>query len=81
MCIRDRRCAARLHQLGHDVLVLEAADEVGGRLRTDRIDGYLCDRGFAVINPAYPALRRWVDIDALDLRPFRAGLLLSLIHI
>ena len=69
------RCAARLHQLGHDVLVLEAADEVGGRLRTDRIDGYLCDRGFAVINPAYPALRRWVDIDALDLRPFRAGLL------
>ncbi|QQS02245.1 MAG: FAD-dependent oxidoreductase [Austwickia sp.] len=69
------RCAARLAELGHDPVVLEAADEVGGRLRTDRIDGYLCDHGFAVINPAYPALRRWVDVTALDLQPFRAGLL------
>lgn len=69
------RCAVRLRELGRHVLVLEAAPEVGGRLRTDRIDGYLCDHGFAVINPAYPALRRWVDLAALDLRPFRAGLL------
>lgn len=69
------RCAARLDELGHDVTVLEAADEVGGRLRTDRIDGYLCDHGFAVINPAYPALRRWVDLAELDLQPFRAGVL------
>lgn len=69
------RCAARLDELGHEVTLVEAGAEVGGRLRTDRIDGYLCDHGFAVINPAYPALRRFVDVDALDLRSFRAGLL------
>lgn len=69
------RCAVRLEELGHEVLLLEAGSEIGGRLRTDRIDGYLCDRGFAVINPAYPALRQWVDMAALDLQPFRAGLL------
>jgi phytoene dehydrogenase-like protein len=69
------RCARRLHELGHDVLVLEAAGEVGGRVRTDLVDGFRCDRGFQVLNPAYPAVRRWVDVRALDLLTFRAGVL------
>ncbi len=45
--------------------VLEASDRVGGRIRTDRVDGFLVDRGFQLLNPAYPAVRRWVDVDAL----------------
>ncbi|MDV3222416.1 NAD(P)/FAD-dependent oxidoreductase, partial [Intrasporangium sp.] len=69
------RCASRLLELGHDVLVLEAGDEVGGRVRTDLVDGFRCDRGFQVLNPAYPAVRRWVDVGALDVLPFRAGVL------
>ncbi len=64
------RCAVRLAQAGRDVVVLEAADAVGGRQRTDAVDGFLLDRGFQVLNPAYPAVRRWVDVDALDLRRF-----------
>ena len=51
----------------------EAADQVGGRIRTDRVDGFLLDHGFQLLNPAYPAVRRWVDVDALDLQPFGAG--------
>ncbi|MBP2416155.1 NAD(P)/FAD-dependent oxidoreductase [Microlunatus capsulatus] len=66
-------CAQRLVAAGVDVVVLEASDGVGGRVRTDVVDGYRCDRGFQLLNPAYPALRRVVDLDALDLRPFRAG--------
>lgn len=69
------RCAARLKELGHEVVVLEAGDDVGGRVRTDVIDGFRCDRGFQVLNPAYPAVRRWVDVDRLDLKPFGAGVL------
>lgn len=69
------RCARRLVELGHDVRVVEASDGVGGRVRTDLVDGFRCDRGFQVLNPAYPAVRRWVDIDALDMRPFDPGLL------
>ena len=69
------RCAQRLVDLGHDVVVLEKADGVGGRVRTDVVDGFRCDRGFQVLNPAYPAIKRWVDLDALHLRPFRAGVL------
>jgi phytoene dehydrogenase-like protein len=67
------RCAARLAASGREVLVLEASDRVGGRQRTDAVDGFLLDRGFQVLNPAYPAVRRWVDVDALGMRPFPVG--------
>ncbi len=67
------RCAQALADAGRDVVVLESADVVGGRIRTDRVDGFLADRGFQVLNPAYPAVRRWVDVEALRLQPFGAG--------
>lgn len=67
------RCAQALVEAGRDVVVLEAADAVGGRIRTERVDGFLVDRGFQLLNPAYPAVRRWVDVDALALQPFGAG--------
>ena len=69
------RCAARLVELGHDAMVLERAHAVGGRVRTDVVDGFRCDRGFQVVNPAYPAIKRWVDLDALNLKAFGAGVL------
>ncbi|QNN51322.1 NAD(P)/FAD-dependent oxidoreductase [Nocardioides mesophilus] len=61
-------CARRLVAAGVDVRVLEASDGVGGRARTDRVDGFLLDRGFQVLNTGYPELRRVLDLDALDLR-------------
>lgn len=67
------RCARVLQDAGHAVVVLEAADAVGGRIRTDRVDGFLVDRGFQLLNPAYPAVRRWVDVDALGLQGFGAA--------
>ncbi|GAA1968345.1 NAD(P)/FAD-dependent oxidoreductase [Nocardioides panacihumi] len=67
------RCAAILHGAGVDVTVLEAADGIGGRVRTDRVDGFLLDRGFQVVNPWYPALRAAVDVEELGLQRFPAG--------
>lgn len=69
------RCADRLAEDGRAVILVESEDSVGGRQRTDEVDGFLLDRGFQVLNPAYPAVRRWVDVDDLALRPFGAGLL------
>lgn len=34
-----------LKKRGHDVIVVEPADRVGGVLRSDRIDGFLCEGG------------------------------------
>lgn len=66
-------CAQRLTRAGVEVCVLEASDGIGGRVRTDVIDGFRCDRGFQLLNPAYPVLERVVDVAQLDLRAFTAG--------
>jgi predicted NAD/FAD-dependent oxidoreductase len=66
-------CAGELVAAGHRVVVLEAGDAVGGRIRSDRVDGFTIDRGFQVLNTAYPALRRAVDLGSLDLRSLPRG--------
>ena len=66
-----------LAEAGRGVLVVEKEDTVGGRVRTETVDGYLIDRGFQLINPAYPALRAEVDLEALDLKPFGHGVQVS----
>lgn len=63
-------CARVLSSRGLEVRVLEADDAVGGRVRTDHLDGFTLDRGFQVLNTAYPALRDMVSLDGLDLRAF-----------
>ena len=67
--------ARTLHEAGVDGHVVEAADAVGGRVRTDDVDGFLLDRGFQVFLTAYPELERQFDVDALDLCPFDPGAL------
>ena len=65
--------ARHLSRRGVDVTVLEGSDAVGGRMRTDIVDGYRLDRGFQLYNPAYPEGARVLDHQALDLKPFIAG--------
>lgn len=66
-------CARTLAAAGVAVRVLEAGDVVGGRVRTERVDGFTLDRGFQLLNPAYPAVRSRVDVGALGLRPLLPG--------
>jgi phytoene dehydrogenase-like protein len=65
--------ARRLAQAGEDVTLFERESEVGGRVRSDYEDGFTFDRGFQVLFPAYPAVQRELDLDALSLRAFRPG--------
>ena len=65
--------ARQLQAFGMPATVLEASDAVGGRMRTDVIDGFRLDRGFQLYNPSYPEGQRVLDHEALDLRPFVAG--------
>jgi phytoene dehydrogenase-like protein len=61
--------AARdLESTGKNVLLIEASNDVGGRLRSDRVDGFILDRGFQVINPKYPQIKRSKLIKELDFK-------------
>lgn len=68
-------CARQLAERGLSVLLLEAADAPGGRVRTDIVDGFKLDRGFQVLLTAYPEAQRQLDLDALRLRSFQPGAL------
>src|SRR5215212_4199877 len=66
-------CAKVLTERGHEVVVFEVSDGVGGRVRTDEKHGFLLDLGFQVYFTAYPAAKRYLDHAALDLRAFDPG--------
>ena len=68
-------CAGALAEAGRPVQVLEREAVSGGRVRTDRVDGFLLDRGFQVFLTAYPEAQRRLDYAALRLRPFYSGAL------
>jgi phytoene dehydrogenase-like protein len=63
-----------LHNSGiSNCILLDAADAVGGRVRTDIVDGFLLDHGFQIFLTSYPEAKAILNYDALDLRPFYAG--------
>jgi phytoene dehydrogenase-like protein len=63
-------CAIELHRAGRPVLVLEGADDVGGRVRSTVVDGFVLDHGFQVLFTAYPTLSSYLDMPALAPRRF-----------
>ncbi|WP_422751511.1 NAD(P)/FAD-dependent oxidoreductase [Micromonospora sp. WMMD1219] len=67
--------ARRLHRAGVPWRLLEAGDRLGGRVATDRVDGFLLDRGFQVLNTAYPRLTGLVDVGTLTMGWFTSGVL------
>jgi len=66
-------CARRLARAGLGVVVLEASDRPGGRVRTDEVDGFRVDRGFQVLLTAYPTCATELDLAALGLGRFEPG--------
>lgn len=68
-------CARHLHQRGIRFLLLDASDGIGGRVRTDVVDGFRLDRGFQVFLTSYPEAKKTLNYDALELRPFLPGAL------
>jgi len=65
--------AARLAEAGANVTLYERRPEVGGRVRTETVDGFTLDRGFQVLFTSYPAVAAELDADGLDVRRFAPG--------
>ncbi len=66
-------CGIQLAKSNVSFRILEASDGVGGRVRTDNVEGFLLDRGFQIFLTSYPEAQAILDYEALDLRPFYAG--------
>lgn len=69
-------CANELTKKGLSVQIVEASDEVGGRVRTDLVDEFRLDRGFQVFLDSYPHAKAILDYRALNLKPFWPGALI-----
>ncbi len=65
--------AQTLEAAGHAPVLLEAGDAVGGRLRTDEVEGFRLDRGFQVLLTEYPEVKRYLDLEELGIEKFRPG--------
>lgn len=69
-------CAKQLLEHGETFELFEASDAVGGRVRTDVVDGFRLDRGFQVLLTAYPAAQSLLNYQQLDLKRFQPGALI-----
>ena len=50
--------ALTLQNEGVAVKILESSDRPGGRVTSDDIEGFICDRGFQLINANYPEIQK-----------------------
>jgi phytoene dehydrogenase-like protein len=66
-------CARHLMKRSVSFIILEADDRIGGRLKTDVLDGFLLNHGFQVLQTAYPEARHQLDYHRLELKPFAPG--------
>lgn len=66
-------CAHRLQAENRDIVLLEASGRIGGRVKTDVVEGFLLNHGFQVLQTAYPQAQRLLDYAALGLRAFAPG--------
>ena len=65
--------AINLEEAGFQPTVFEATDRVGGRVKTDYRDGYHFDHGFQVLLTQYPAAKKYLDYELLELEEFDPG--------
>jgi phytoene dehydrogenase-like protein len=71
-------CANRLMKANVPFQILEANDHIGGRLRSEKVAGFMLNFGFQVLQTAYPEARKVLDFQRLELKNFAPG---AMIHI
>lgn len=68
--------AYELEQKGYKPIIIEQSNEVGGRVKTNKVKGYALDLGFQVLLSAYPLAKQYLDMDALNLHKLESGALI-----
>lgn len=66
-------CAKYLKDKGIEAILLEASSGVGGRVRTDVVDGFKLDRGFQVLLTSYPEAQKLLNYKDLCFKKMPSG--------
>lgn len=61
---------------GKKVGVFEALNQVGGKVSTEKYQGFTLDKGFQVLLDGYPESKKQLDYQSLNLNRFRRGAML-----
>lgn len=70
-------CAKYLNDKGMSFVIIEGSDALGGRVRTDMVEGFRLDRGFQTLLTNYPEARKILRYSHLDLKYFESGALIK----
>jgi len=70
-------CAKYLNEKGYNFMLFEGSDALGGRVRTDKVDGFLLDRGFQILLTNYPEAKKILNYNKLDLKYFGSGAMIK----
>ena len=67
--------ALELQRSGKEVVLLEKSDSIGGRMKTETVNGFKLDKGFQVMLTAYPVYQDpdLFDLPKLKLKHFTPG--------
>ncbi len=65
-----------LENFGYKPTIIEATDKVGGRVKSDIINGFTLDHGFQVLLEAYPLAKKYLDFEKLELQKLLPGALI-----
>jgi protoporphyrinogen oxidase len=65
--------AKTLEQEGYSPIIIEASESVGGRVKTDIVEGYQLDHGFQVLLDAYPKAKEHLNFSELQLQHLKPG--------
>lgn len=65
--------AIELEKAGYSPTLIEASDRIGGRVKSDVVNGVPLDHGFQVLLSEYPEAKRYLDYEKLDLIRFAPG--------
>ena len=62
-----------LENNGYTPTIIEASATVGGRVKSDTVQGYQLDHGFQVLLTSYPAAKKYLDFKPLALQELVPG--------
>lgn len=68
--------AIYLEKKGYSPILIESSNDVGGRVKTEKYNGFFLDHGFQVLLTSYPLAKKYLNYHDLNLQKLMPGSLI-----